>query len=276
MTFSYHSEFISDILADALRERGWSVRSLDSSAEPDAVALLLETAGADIVLSSPLEYARAVGIIDYALVPGVAITTRGLAGLIRLLFIQGREDIQRVVIRRGHPYETLACNMVLTEKYDIEPSFIEVDPDMSVDQMLALGDALLLTGDDAILGVGERRSFLDISDEWEDLFEEGLPYRIAWGPMGSVDQRMIDMLIEARNAAVARLVDPPHPGNPDLRASTLHKAFRRSDISFELGDEEIRGLETFFRYAYYHGAIPDIPAIKFLSDRTAERAGNDQ
>lgn len=274
MIFSYHSDFVSDLLADALRERGWSVRSLGPSAESDAGALLLETAGADIVLSSPLEYARAVGVIDHALVPGVAITTRGLAGLIRLLFIQGREDIQQVVTRRGHPCETLACSIALTEKYDIEPSFIDVDPDMSLGQMLARGDAVLLTGDDAILDVGERRSFLDISDEWEDLFEVGLPYRIAWGPIGRVDQRMIDTLIEARDAAMARLAAPP-PGQPDLRASALHKAFRRGDISCELGDEEIRGLETFFRYAYYHGAIPDIPAIKFLSDQTAEKAGND-
>jgi len=260
---SCRHEFVTLPLLDALTLRGWEVRSDVVGAVSESVAADVDD-GITIRIGTPLEYALAADVVESAILPGVAITTRGMAGLIRLVFNPGRELVDRVAMRRSRSYEHAVARIVLAEKHDLQPEFITVDDDADIQAMLDCADGALVAGDEALFGIGERRSVLDISDEWEDAFDASLPYLIAWGRVGVVDMEMIADISAARDEAVLALADYTSRSTNRHEAGRFYEACLRGDVSFNLGDDEIEGLETLFRYAFYHGTIHDVPAVKFL------------
>jgi chorismate dehydratase len=257
---AYTSELITDPIARALERRGW--QTIPTLQPCD----LLNGGQADIALVPTIEYARCLGVYDYALVPNLGIMTQGFAGLVRLAFNRGLVNVETVTTKHPRDSATLAASFVLSEKYDLEPNMIEVPEGMSVDDMLAQSDAALLVGDDAIFQGGERRSMIDITDEWEDVTETPLPYMLAWGRVGEISQDVIDELIAARDEAVLTLADYVAQHPKSTQASAFYQSYLRGDIRYTLEESDLQALDIFFRYAFYYATISDIPAIKFLPD----------
>jgi len=258
--FAYTEEFATEILASALHRRGWDVVAHD---HPEDLAA---SGDADIVLTSPLEYARALGVIDYALVPGFAVVTEGFAGLMKLAFNPGLADIGSLAIKRPGSYESLVAGIVLSEKHDIAPDLVVVSPESNPEEMLGAADVALLTGDDAVFDSGERRSLLDLTDEWEDIAETALPYKVAWGRVGEVPQEVLADLIAAREEAVLMLPDhAAHSRRPDA-AHDFYQHYLRGEIRYGLEDADLAALDACYRYLFYYGTIQDMPALKYLPD----------
>lgn len=266
MVFSCRGEFVSDPISQGLLDQGWTIVPYDPLTDNEQLQSQLGSGAIDIVLTSPLEYARSLGIIDYGLVPGLAVTMRGFAGVIRLLFGEGRDGIRTIATRRDRPYELLVTRMLLAEKYDLEPEFIQVDDDLPTADMLAVADAGLVAGDEAIFEAVGHRSQLDISDEWEDTVEESLPYLVAWGRLDSVSPAMIDSIIRARDTVPRYLTEQVARHPRSTEATRFQEACRRGDISYTLDADAVPSLETFYRYAFYHAAIQDIPAVKYVGE----------
>lgn len=260
MKFAYRKEFATEPVAEALRRRGWETIALEHSEE------LLARFEADIVFTSPIEFARSLGVVDFALVPGVSITTRGFAGMLRLVFNKGLVSFESIAVKDPGSAEALIALMILAEKHDIVPRVVAVPVDATVDAMLAAADCALLVGDDAIFNTGANRSLLDLTDEWEDVVESPLPYMIAWGRIGAVPQAAIDELAAARDEAVLTLADHAARSVQPAEANAFYQNYLRGAISYTLNDAETAALDAFFRYAFYYSAISDIPAIKLLPD----------
>jgi predicted solute-binding protein len=265
MRFAYRSEFATEPLADALRGRGWETLELPPAAPNESVGgIALNNSAADIVLTSPLDYARAIGLVDYAMVPAFGITTRSFAGMVRLLFKKGLQSFASIAVEEQREYEELVARIVLAEKHEIEPVIQRFPVGTPIDVMFADADALLLAGDRSIFDVGDYRTLLDLSDEWEDAVEAPLPYMIAWGRIGSVEEGVLRDLVAARESAVLTLADRATQHPQPAEANAFYQQYLRGAITYDLGGEETAALEAFFRYAFYHTAITDIPAVKFL------------
>lgn len=258
--FAYRSEFATEPIATALRRRGWNAVAVD---DPDDMLLRGE---ADIAFTSPLDFANALGVVDFAFVPGLSITTRGFAGLLKLVFNKGLVSFDTIAVKDPRDAQTVVALMILAEKHDIEPRIIEVPAEASLDAMLAAADCALLAGDDAIFNAGAGTSHLDVTDEWEDVVESPLPYMVAWGRIGAIPQAAIDELAAARDEAVLTLADIAVQHPQVAAANAFYQHYLRGEISYTLNDRETAALEAFFRYAFYYSAIHDIPAIKFLPD----------
>lgn len=261
MKFAYTEEFATEVLASALRGRGWEVLAHDHPED------LLANGEVDIVMTSPLDYAGLLGgVVDYALVPGLAIVTEGFAGLMKLAFNPGLADIGTLAIKRTGSYESTIAGIVLAEKHDITPKRVVAPVDSSLDDMLRLADAALVAGDDAVFDLSGRRSLLDLTDEWGDITETPLPYRVAWGRIGGVPQEALDDLRAARDEAVLLLPDhAARSRNPDA-AHDFYQHYLRGEVRYELTDSDLAALDTCYRFLFYHGAIQDIPALKYLPD----------
>ena len=260
LRFAYRKEFATEPVATALRRRGWETIPLDDPAQ----ALLDGTA--DIVLTPAVDYARSLGIIDYALVPGVAIMTQGFAGLLKLLFNKGLASFATVAVKQPESSEGTIARIILSEKHDLRPRLVRSPSDASVEQMLGAADAALLVGDEAIFESGGRRSLLDLSDEWEDTAEAPLPYMLAWGRISEVPQAALDEMLEAREQAGLLLADQAAQSDRREQANEFYQRYLRGDIRYALEPADLQALDAFFRYAFYHSEIQDIPAIKFLPE----------
>jgi predicted solute-binding protein len=259
MRFAYRKEFASEPLARALEQRGWIVTPMDRPAD----ALL--DGSADIALTPALDYARNVGVIDFALVPGVAIVTAGFAGLIKLVFNRGLSGFASIATHEPDAADSMVARIVLSEKHDIEPTMVRARG-RSLDEMLHTADAALLAGDDAVFDLSGNVSHLDLSDEWEDLSDTPLPYMLAWGRVGDVRDEMLSDFTAARDAAVLMLPDLAATHPHAAAATGFYERYLKGNIRYTLEDGDLVGLDALFRYAFYYGLVGDVAAIKYLPE----------
>ncbi len=221
---------------------------------------------ASVALTSAIEYGRNVGVVEYAMVPGIALMTRGFAGMVRLLFNKHLTSFNSMAVKDPMSPESALMVMILAEKHDIEPRIVRVPAGATADEMLAAADCALLVGDDAIFEAAGHSSMLDLTDEWEDVVEAPLPYMVAWGRLGVLTQVSIDEINAARDEAVLTLADRAANHPRTAEANAFYQRYLRGEIDYVLNDEGVRALEAYFQFIFYHAAIPDIPAIKFLPD----------
>ena len=260
MNFAYRPEFLTETFARALERRGWTTIASEMPGE------LLLSGAADVVMTPALDYGQHLGVVDYALVPTVGIMTTGFAGLTKVAFNRGLKGISSRAVRNPESSEALLARILFSEKHDIDLKLVPLPDVPSPEQMLERADGALLVGDEASIGVGTRLSAFDLSDEWEDLTDSPLPHMVMWGRVGEVTHEMIDELMAARDEAGLMLATAAtaHPSGAD--ATAIYEHYLRGDIRFTIGLDDLDSLDTFYRYAFYHTAITDIPSIKFLPD----------
>lgn len=259
MRFAYRQEFATEPFARALAQRGWIVTASEAPAE----ALL--DGSADIVLTPALDYARNVGVIEYALAPGIGIATTGFAGLLKLIFNRGLSDFSTIAAKDPDSSDALIARIVLSEKHDIEPKLIRA-AGRSLDQMLGIADTALLSGDDAVFDASGNTSLLDLSDEWEDMTGTPLPYMIAWGRVGEVSEEVLADLTAARDMAVLMLADLAATHHSAAAAGVFYENYLKGFIRYSIEESDLLGLDALFRYAFYYGFVTDVPAIKYLPE----------
>jgi chorismate dehydratase len=130
--------------------------------------------------------------------------------------------------------------------------------------MLAEADAALVIGDPALRVDRERYLITDLAAEWKEL--TGLPFVFAvWAVRPEVEipdlpfyfksslrygLSSLDTLV--REAAAEMGLD-----------SSEVRAYLTENLSFFLRDEEIKGLEEFYRRAHEHGLILEPRPIEF-------------
>jgi len=234
-----------------------------TAVERPADALL--DGSADIVLTPALDYARNVGVVDYALVPGVGIVTSGFAGVLKLVFNRGLGGFATVAVKDTDASDALIARILLSEKHDIDPKLLRAGA-RGLDEMLSIADAALLYGDDAVFDMSGNTSLLDLSDEWEDMTESPLPYMLAWGRVGEVDDELLAEMAAARDMAVLMLPDLAATHEHSAQATAFYERYLKGSIRYTLEQADLVGLDALFRYAFYYGVVSDVPAIKYLPE----------
>jgi len=128
--------------------------------------------------------------------------------------------------------------------------------------MLKKADAALVVN--LAPSVGSDRFALDLVEEWNDLTD--LPY--VHGFWVSYDESLpysdLHALVQAKRKGLPLLDAIAEDSALELKLTRdVCKAYL-SAFSYDLNDAEQEGLSEFFRYAYYHGVIGDIPELNFF------------
>jgi predicted solute-binding protein len=142
------------------------------------------------------------------------------------------------------------ARVILRERFGVEPEFTRSQPDL--EQMLAHSDAALIIGDPALRLVPEQLPYqcLDLGLEWFTL--TGLPMVFAaWAgkpglPLGHIAD-ITRGSYEFGKAAIEEIVSDQYVQRGVTRALADH--YLRHYIRFELGVEEQRGLQAFYKLA---------------------------
>jgi chorismate dehydratase len=212
------------------------------------LALQLRRGELDGAFLSPLEYAKEYS--SYQIVPDVGVISEGETGSIRLVFNEHLHHIKTIAIDPTYQSEIVLTHIVLSEKHNMKPKFVPLS--VSVDDALSKTDAVL-TVDRAALSCEGRKNTIDIVEEWFDITE--MPF--VYGFWVTREQALTD---EDMNALITatRQVEPPVELNAHERAYL-------TNFRYSLDDEAIAALNEFYRMAYYHGILKDIPELKFIS-----------
>jgi chorismate dehydratase len=228
---------------------------------PALVARLLGQGSLDIGLIPSIELQR---IPNLRVLPDMCIAARHEVRSVILVSRAPVEDIRRVALDQNSRTSATLVRILLRERYNLEPEYLHDRPDP--ERMLGEADAALIIGDPALRVNRERYRVIDLAAEWNEL--TGLPFVFAvWAVRPEVEipdlsfyfksslrygLSSLDTLV--REAAAELSLD-----SSDVRA------YLTENLSFFLRQEEIAGLEEFYRRAHTHGLILEPRPIEFLS-----------
>jgi predicted solute-binding protein len=214
---------------------------------------------------TPIDYARDSSLLYIA--PNVAVSSLQGDGTITLHFRENLHSITTLAVDPSSSSEIVLARIVLAEQFDLRPSLVPFSGDLKAG--LDRADAVLCVGDASIREWHRDRSVLDVVEEWMEL--TGFPYvhgfwcgrerSLGGDDVGALRQACADGLgmleqTAARAGEVHRLT----------AVAPVELQQYLEQLSYEFMSEEQSGVQEFFRYAFYHGILPDIAELQFYTE----------
>jgi len=249
---------------------------------PAECARLLHTHETDIGLIPSIEYLR--GPQPYAIVPGAGVTSNGPVASVAIYTRRNPRDIRTIAMDSSSRTSVALATVLLQREFRVAPEPVSMAADL--DAMLAKADAALIIGDVALFlddvtvrlkpdttgegsarlkpdatGEGSARlnpdtvgrapiAKLDLGELWTR--STGLPfvYAVWTGWPNAATQDDVAALQRARDEGIAhtdQVAAAYYPGDPERQAVAAR--YLRDNIRYRVGDGELEGLRTFYRYA---------------------------
>jgi chorismate dehydratase len=228
---------------------------------PARIAERLHAGEIDLGMIPSVEYAAG----DYAIVPGIAIASRGPVRSVNLFHRRRLEGVRRVALDASSRTSVALAKILLRERLGHDPEYVTMGP--PVEDMLAAADAALVIGDPALYFRGEAER-LDLGEEWQA--RTGLPFVFAFwaGRPGAVDEADVARLQQALRAGQGAFsqIAAQYNGLGAGRGPES-EAYLRRNIVYDLGEEELSGLREFYRRSRALGLIERVPELRFHGHR---------
>jgi chorismate dehydratase len=215
---------------------------------PSECATLLHAHAIDVGLIPSIEYLR--GPQPYVFVPGPAVTSRGPVASVAIYTRVEPRDIRTIAMDTSSRTSVALATLMTRRVFGAAPEAVPMAPDL--DAMLARADAALIIGDVALFldhaAAGVQK--IDLGQLWTE--STGLPFVYAlWaGWPGAMNPEDVAALQRARDEGVAdsdAVARAYYPDDPARQA--VARQYLRDNIRYYLGQEELEGLQTFYRYA---------------------------
>ena len=251
---------------------------------PSECAALLHARGIDVGLIPSIEYLR--GPQPYLVVPGPAVTSRGPVASVAIYTRVEPSDIKTIAMDTSSRTSVALATVMARRAFGATPESVPMAPDLEA--MLARADAALIIGDVALFldhtavrlppsplhGFGETGKpdttgapaiqKIDLGSLWTD--STGLPFVYAvWaGWPDALTPEDVALLQRARDEGVADTDGVAHAYYPDDPGrEAVAKRYLRDNIRYVLGDDELDGLRTFYRYAAEEGLVSGARELRF-------------
>ena len=224
---------------------------------PSRVAERLHAGEVDLGLVPSIEYAFG----RHAIVPGVAIASRGPVRSVCLFHRMPLERVRKVALDTSSRASAGLVRVLLHARLGRDPEYVPMAP--GLDRMLAAADAALLIGDPA-LDLESDVARLDLGEQWTRI--TGLPFVYAFwaGPKGAVSPGGVARLQRALASGLAALGEiAARQARGDRARAAKYEAYLRDNIVYRLGEAERAGLVEFFRRAHALSLIPAVPELRF-------------
>jgi len=215
---------------------------------PAQLAIKLRQRRLDGAFLSPIDYGRDNSF--YRIIPGCCAASRGESLTVGLFFNEHLHAIRTLAVDASSGSEVVLAHLVLKEKYDVTAQILPLDAPPEVS--LKKADAVLLVGD-ACLAMKGRTNRIDLVDEWTDL--TGLPFvHGLWvAREEALTEPEIGVIVNSGRGAAAAVSDEKDGDRREYLSGFL----------YEQKEDVLEGLSEYFRLAYYHGILEDIPDILF-------------
>ncbi|MEE8217472.1 MAG: menaquinone biosynthesis protein [Vicinamibacteria bacterium] len=227
---------------------------------PSRVAERLHAGEIDLGMIPSIEYAFG----HYAIVPGIAIGSRGPVRSVSLYLSRPLEEVRRVALDTSSRTSVALLQLLLRERLGRDPQYVPMAP--ALGDMLAVADAALMIGD-PVLDQHTNVAKIDVGEEWTRL--TGLPFVYAFwaGPQGVVTPKGVERLQAALAAGLGAFseIAARHAAGAAERAA-VYEEYLRTNVVYRLEDEEVAGLREFYRRAHALDLAPAVPELSFHAD----------
>jgi predicted solute-binding protein len=196
-------------------------------------------------------------------------------------------DIRSIAMDSSSKTSVALATVMVRRSFGVAPETVSMAPDLQV--MLARADAALIIGDIALFlnpqsaidnqsavpqsAIPNQSAIrtphsaiqkIDLGELWTS--STGLPFVYAFwaGWPGAVRPDDAEALRQARDEGVSHAEEVARAYYPDDPAREAVAArYLRDNIRYFLGDEELEGLQTFYRYAAELGLVSYDGALRF-------------
>jgi chorismate dehydratase len=230
---------------------------------PSVLPEMLENDELDVISMPSVGYFRSTG---YKIIPGSAIASNGLVESVKL-FIKAPsiEKIRTVALDKDSLTSCVLTKIILWKKYSLKPEYIVLEDKREIYNEYA--DAFLVIGDDAMKVREEGFIVLDLGQEWNEL--TGLPFVYAvWVvKSGSKLHGLSKLLIDAKECGL-KLVGEIADAEAGRLGMEKERClwYLKESIKYNLDEQEIRGLKSFYDYALEMGEVKDGVKIEFYNE----------
>ncbi|ODS33105.1 MAG: hypothetical protein SCARUB_01729 [Candidatus Scalindua rubra] len=230
---------------------------------PATLPKMLENDDLDVILMPSVSYFRSTG---YKIIPGSSISSNGLVESVKL-FIKtpSIKKTKVVALDKDSLTSCVLTKIILWERYSLKPEYITLEDKRKIYNEYA--DAFLVIGDDAMKIKEEGFITLDLGQEWNELV--GLPFVYAvWvTKLKSRLQGLDKLLIDAKERGLKSVNEI---ADIEAKRLKLEKGYclryLKESIKYNLGEQEIRGLKSFYDYALEMGAVKEGIKIEFYNE----------
>ncbi len=233
-------------------------------AHQSSIAAKMRQGSLDVAFLSPIDYA--LNSSDYSIVPGIGVSSATANRSLLLAFKQGLRRIERVAISNVSTSEVLIARFILAENYEVNPTFVPIPPrpSLTVETMLTRADAALIAGDESALKGDSIKSAFDLTEEWQTL--SNLPFVHGFWVVrhNMLTKNELRALRESKERGVSELEVIATETADRFGVAVERVAEYLATLVFDLDEEDVKSLREFFRMAFYHGVIGEVPELKFL------------
>ncbi|MBI4552299.1 MAG: menaquinone biosynthesis protein [Candidatus Latescibacteria bacterium] len=227
---------------------------------PSVCATKLKRGEADVGIIPSIEYARSA--VPYWIVPDISISSRGPVQSILLFHTVPFDRIRTVALDSSSRTSAALAQIILRDRYGLIARYIDHPP--VLDEMLAVADAALVIGDNALDYTDRPEPRRDLGLEWFAMTGRPFVYAFWAGREDALDSIAVDSLIRAKEVGMTLIRQiaaehaASHPGS-----SAFYESYLRDHLQYPLGPDELAGLMEFYERAHRLGLIEAIPAIRF-------------
>ncbi len=220
---------------------------------PARLAVKLRERSLDAAFLSPIDYGRDYAM--YSVLPDLCASSGAASTRTLIVFQEGIHAVKTLAAQPITTSEIVLATIIFTEQFGITPSIVPFAG--SPRDGLAKADAVLCMGDDAE-GIPRSELTLNLVEEWFEL--TGLPFvHGLWVTRpDALTEQEVRLIHESAEAM--EVTDDPE----------------ENAIRFTFGEGEREGVREFFRMAYYHGILPDIPDLNMYREDDPRLKGDGQ
>ncbi len=227
---------------------------------PACCADHLRAGRADVGIIPSIEYQR---IDDLKLLPGISIASKKRVRSVLLLTRIPIEQVRTVALDTSSRTSAALVEVLLRKFYRLDVATRPASPDPEA--MLRASDAALLIGDPALVYSGNARVY-DLAEEWRRF--TGLPFVFAvWAyrPGPALDPKSLTRdFRDSRDEGLAHVEDIAAEWAPRLGLTAdAVKVYLTENIDYTLDEENLEGLQLFYRLAREVGATPAVRNLDF-------------
>jgi chorismate dehydratase len=218
----------------------------------------------DAAMLTPIDYARMSS--DLQLFPTIGIASIVESNTVVLCINRNIRELKTVAIGSATATDVVLAKVILMEQFKSSVTFVPAIGD--VNELLLKADAALLCGEAVMTNVWDGPT-IDLIEEWTEM--TGLPFVHAVCAVladGTNTDALEAVMVEAlqrvredRTACVSSIA-----AAMNISAGRIEEQFAL--YQYELLPTHREAIDEFFRLAYFHGVLQDVPDIKTTAGDT--------
>jgi chorismate dehydratase len=218
---------------------------------PSACAAKLAAGQADVGLIPSIEYQRIPGL---RVVPGLGIAAASEVRSVLLVSDVSREKIRSVSLDPASRTSAALVQILLKRVYGLNPDYRE-----------AGADARLIIGDPALKATLNGHVVLDLAAEWRSFSGHSFVFAFWAARAEAASPEVADVLRRSYEAGREHFTSLVREEAAQSGLSEpVVEDYLRHALHYELGQDDIEGLELFYRLAAEDGLIPAVRPLEFL------------